>query len=254
MLQKNYRLRKYASIIAPLIGIIIIGLMISLVWFWETRGRELYFYEEVVVLNQDVKRGTIITEEMLINEKFEVDKLIDNVVIDKNQIVGLEARHFIPKDSQLHPFYFEQPQLTTDQNTLITRIPTEWLYSIPNTLRRNDEIVFYYINDSSSTDDNNTDDSLNTHSNNEGYMLVENLGKPVLTARVAYVKDSANREVQTLSSQSRMDGSSVIAEVLVLLNFEQLQLLERYVMKGGKFIIMHSEGANDSYENTFDEQ
>lgn len=245
MLQKNYRLRKYASIIAPLIGIIIIGLMISLVWFWETSGRELYFYKEAVVLNQDINRGTIVTKEMLTIEKFEVDKLIDNVIMDKNQIIGLEAKHFIPKNSQLHPYYFEQSQLTTDQNNFITRIPTEWLYSIPNTLRRNDEVVFYYINDSASKTGINNEDSFKTHSNNEGYNLVENLGKPVLTARVAYVKDSANREVQTLSSQSRMDGSSVIAEILVLLNFEQLRLLENYIKDGGKFIIMHSEGVND---------
>lgn len=246
MLQKNYRLRKYASIIAPVFGIIIIGLMISVVWFWETSGRELYFYEEVIVLNQDVKRGDIITEGMLTTKKFEADKLIDRAVMDRNQIIGLEAKHFIPKDSQLHPFYFEQSQLTTDMNTLITRLPTEWLYSIPNTLRRNDEIVFYYIKDNYTTDNDITEDALRTHSNNEGYKLVENLGKPVLTARVAYVKDSANREVQTLSSQSRLDGSSVIAEVLVLLNFEQLQLLEKYEKDGGKFIIMHSEGVNDS--------
>jgi len=245
MLQNNYRFKKYASIIFPLIGILIIGLMISLVWFWETSGRELYFYQEVVVLNQDIKRGTIISEEILSTEKFEVDRLIESAIIDKSQIIGLEAKHFIPKNSQLHPFYFEETQLTTDKNTLITRIPSEWIYSIPNTLRRNDEIVFYYIKDNSATSSENPEDSIRIRNNEDGYKLVEKLGQPVLTARVAYVKDSANREVQTLSSQSRLDGSSVIAEVLVLLNFEQLQILEQYVKDGGRFIIMHSEGTND---------
>lgn len=245
MLQTNYRLRRYVSVILPVIGILIIGLMVSLIWFWETSGREMYFYKEVVVLNQDIKRGTIISEEILVFEKYEADKLIDNAITDKNQIIGLEAKHFIPMNSQLHPFYFEESQLVTNQNSLITRIPNEWLYSIPNTLRRNDEIVFYYIKDSSATADISAEGSVKTHNDIEGYKLVEKLGKPVLTARVAYVKDSANREVQTLNSNLRLDGSSVIAEVLVLLSFEQVQLLEQYVKDGGRFIIMHSEGEID---------
>lgn len=73
-MQNSFRnkIRKNAMVIAPVIGIITIILMISLVWYWETSGRELYFYNEIIVLNSEVNKGTIITNELLSTKRLKM--------------------------------------------------------------------------------------------------------------------------------------------------------------------------------------
>lgn len=231
----------------PLIGVIIIALMLGIVWFWESTGRELYFYKNVVVLNQDVKRGALISEKMLSLKKIEADHLIENAILDSSQIIGLEAKHFIPKGSQLHSFYFESPDLLTDENTYVVRVPNEWLYSIPNTLRRKDHVLFYPI-DQTNKELNQTaninqqqDEIIHTYTLEESKEWSKRLGKEILAAKIAYVKDSANREVQTAGIQDRIDGTSIISEVLILTTPEQFQRLEQTVKDGSKLIIMYTE-------------
>lgn len=225
-LQSNLKSKflKYSVLVMPVIGLVIIALMLGIVWYWETYGREFYFYQDAVVLMQDVQRGTLITEDMLTTKKVEASQLIEQAILDKEKIIGLEAKQFIPQNAQLHPNYFETPSLMTDEDRYIVRIPNDWLYSIPNTLRRKDRVLFYLMQ---------SDEIFNHH-----------LGKVVMETTVAYVKDSANREVQTVSTQDRMDGSSVISEVLVFLTPEQVETLEKLTENGGKLIVMHSEGEN----------
>lgn len=245
-IQNNWKtkLKRYSNIVLPVIGIGLIALMLGIVWFWETNGREMYFYQEVIVLNQDVKRGTVITEGMLASEKIEADKIINNAVLDKKQIIGLEAKHFIPQKAQLHYFYFEDHDLITTDNKYIVRIPNEWLYSIPNSLRRKDNIVFYEINPDYLIEQEEENNS-NPDTYDSEDEIKEKLGKQVLQAKTAYVKDSANREVVSISNNGRIDGSSVISEVLILITPEELRRLEEKIQDGGKFIIMHTEGGKD---------
>ncbi|OEF99451.1 hypothetical protein BHF71_09065 [Vulcanibacillus modesticaldus] len=212
--------------------------MLAIVWFWETNGRERYFYQGVIVLNNDVKRGTIIKEEMLSTQKVEADKIIINAIRNKNEIIGLEAKHFIPQNTQLHPQYFEIQSLITSENRYIARIPNEWLYSIPNTLRRKDKVIFYQTN----SGDYFNQDSINTHNKESLVEIKEKLVNPILETTIAYVKDGANREVKTISYGARLDGSSVIKEVLVAISPEEFRRLEYAVMNGSKLTIMHIEG------------
>lgn len=216
-MQNSFRnkIRKNAMVIAPVIGIITIILMISLVWYWETSGRELYFYNEIIVLNSEVNKGTIITNELLSTKKVENDSINEGVVLNTNEIIGLEAKHYVPKETELHINYFESQSLLNRENAYIVRIPNEWLYSIPNTLRRKDTIVFYPVN---------TKDAV------------------ILKTQVAYVKDSGNREVQTVNTENRLDGSSIITEVSVVATLDEFKRLESTVLNGNKLIIMYSEG------------
>ncbi len=236
----------------PIIGVMTIAVMLGVIWYWEIYGRELYFYQEIVVLNQDINRGTIITEDMLTNQKIEANFLINQVIKDKNTILKLEAKQFIPKSAQLHPNFFEKTDLSTGGNTYIVRIPNEWLYSVPNTLRRKDHVLFYQINEHKFGELNKVleasqeaeDNSIQTYLPEQTENLKETVSNRLLETTVAYVKDGVNREVITVSAQDRIDGSSVIAEVMVFLRPEQLQSLEQVVNDGGKFIIMYDEGGN----------
>ncbi len=216
--------------------------MLGIVWFWETAGRELYFYKNVVVLSQDVKRGTLITENMLSLKKFEVNKIIDQAINEGNEVIGLEAKHFIPKNTQLHPFYFESPGLLIGKNKYIMRIPNQWLYAVPNSLRRKDHILLYEIGNSNLINrlDENTS-NIQTLDQKELEKIKDHI-KFVFSTEVAYVKDSANREVRTLSVEERLDGSSVISEVDIIITEEQLKTLEQSVRNGGAILILNAEG------------
>jgi len=243
------KMKRFSILIMPMIGIILISAMLSIVWYWETYGRELYFYQQIVVLNQDIKKGRLVTEDMVSTAQIEKDHLIDQVIVNKNQIIGLEAIQFIPKNAQLHPSYFENPHFTTDKNTYIVKIPNDWLYSVPNTLRRKDHVLFYQINeeqwkafDQQIEKQQAENDLIPVYSAEETEPLKEKVSNILLEAYVAYVKDSVNREVKTVSSQERYDGSSVIAEVLVYLSPQEVEKLEQAVKEGHKFILMHTEG------------
>lgn len=209
----------------PLIGITIILIMLGIIWFWETNGRQLYFYQDIVMLNQDIQKGTVINEDMLIYEKVEIDKIINEAVISADILIGLETKNFIPKGAQLHLNYFDNQEILMVEDTFIIRIPNEWLYSIPNTLRRKDNIAFYVVNNES----------------DEDTAIIES-GNPIIETKVAYVKDSANREVQTVSYEDRIDGSSIISEVSIIASPMQLNILENAINKNNKLIIMYSEG------------
>ncbi len=232
--QNRYKtkIKKFSYIITPLIGITIILLMLGIIWFWETNGRQLYLYEDVVVLNQDIQKGTTIKEDMLIYEKLEADKIINEAVLYKDILIGLETKHFIPKGAQLHLNYFDNQGIIMSDNTYIVRIPNEWLYSIPNTLRRKDNIAFYAV----TSEDKKQLEEVN---GNGEFIVSKN---PILETKVAYVKDSANREVQTVSYEERIDGSSIISEVLIIASPNQFNILEDVINRGDKLIIMYSEG------------
>lgn len=216
-LQNNFRskIRRNSSIIAPFIGIIIIILMLSIIWYWETIGRELFLYKEVIVLNRDVSKGTVIDEDILKIKKIESDNILEEAIYTKEEIIGLEAKHFLPKETQLHINYFDSQNFSNIENAYIVRVPNEWLYSVPNTLRRKDTILFYSVNE---------EDNI------------------ILKTQVAYVKDSGNREVKTVSTENRLDGSSVITEVSIVATPDEFKSLESTVSKGNKLIILYAEG------------
>jgi len=232
ILKSNYKtkIRKNAYLIMPVIGIIIIFIMLGIVWFWESNGRELYFYKEVVVLNQDIQSGTIIKEDMLQFQKVEEDKIISQAILTKEEIINLEAKNYIPKGLQLHPQFFESQELIKYKGAYIVRIPNEWLYSIPNTIRRKDSVVFYQV-DFDKNNNSVTEDIENIINKN-----------PIFETKIAYVKDSANREIKTVSTEDRIDGSSIISEVLIVATPEEFKILENAVNSGSKLIIMYSEG------------
>jgi len=237
------KLRNLSSVLLPILGIVIISSMIGLMIFWETKGRELYLYCDVIVLKEDVKRGTIITPDMITVVKMQSDNLINNPITNENDVIGFAAKHFIPKNLQLHKEFFEIPELVTKNNEFIFRIPNDWIYSVPSTLRRKDKVIFYSVN---------ADIGKKTISGHEGeiatYDPTEKINisdmQPVFSTIVAYVKDSANRELVTVSKEDRLDGSSTLSEIDVIITLDNLKQLENIINNGSKFIIMYDEGAN----------
>lgn len=251
----NYLFKqKFKSYVFSLIGVILLIATITGFVFWETRGREWALYSKVVVLNKDVYKGTLITGDMISVVPVERLSIIDESISNPDLILGKEARHFIPAYTQLHPFYFEAPALVLRPDQFIAKIPKDWIYAVPGTLRRSDKVVFYAVNPDNDARihseprtqmDGGPVPTLTTYQDVPAQIAS---GRPFYETVVAYVKDSANREVRTVSKEDRFDANANISMVEIVVTLEELRMLENAYNQGKKFIIMYSEG-EELYEN-----
>lgn len=263
-------------------GVFLIAIAIGgFIWYEWGGGREMINYQDVIVLNTDVKQGDVITEELLSIQRVDKLMVIQGIITDPATLIGKEAKHFIPAATQLHNYYFEESGLVLSEGEFIAQIPVDWTLSIPDTLRRGDQIVIYAANydqqvlenlqpkqtvvstekketpnenaasiDVKSEDANateteettKTEEVPTTPSVSETSELTE-----LLNTKVAFVKDGSNKEVVTISPNDRLDASSNIENVEIITTLEKFQQIENKIKQGGKLIVMYS---NETAEGT----
>lgn len=210
----------------------------AMIYFWETRGREQFLYSSVVVLNQSVEANVSIKSSMLGLIKINPNTLIEGAIVQKEKIIGKYSAHYIPKNSQLAPAYFKDD--TTDikkEDQYIFAIPTDWIITFPNSLRRGDMIYFYPVkivdkNEQQNKSFNNLDNIKITSQSD------------LLKSKVAYLKDSGNREVVNTPGEDRYDGSANIASIEIVTNYEGVSYLQNLAESNWKFIILYKGSVN----------
>lgn len=210
-------MKKFIKKYKKLFGMLLLILAITFFIFWEFIGRSELLHENIVVLKEDVNKGTLITLDMLTLSKIPAENYINTAINDVNSIVGLEAVHYIPAKTQLVNEYFDVPELVLDKEQKIMRLPNEWILSYPETLRRKDKIYLYAVN--------GTED-------------VKNEKLYIYNTIVAYVKDNANREVESLDT-NRLVGSSTISVIELIITDKEFKILENYANNGYKFALMY---------------
>lgn len=253
--------------ILPVIGISLMAVSIALFcWYEWLGGRELINYQDVIVLNKDLQRGQLVTENDLTYLKIDKNLVIKDSVQSENEIVGLEAKHFIPAKEQLNSKFFEDAKLLLNKGEYVAKIPAEWVLAVPDSMRRGDDIVIYAVasnnnplqqqhvatsksdlkkNDKSSTSTEQDDNEMQTMNSEEMNSINTQSLSPILATKVAYVKDSANREVVTVGDRERMDGSSAIQSVEIITTSEKFKNLETQVKNGAKLILMYSDAEEE---------
>lgn len=216
------------------------------VYYWETFGREKFLYKEVLTFKEAVARDTVITPEVakqsLVTIKVEENKLIENAITDKETIIDLATTHYIPKNAQLSPRYFESHELVLEDNQYIFKVPGDWILAMPSSIRRKDTVYFYEVSEEDTLDLNveSEENSIPTFEKLDADTL-KDLSNFVVKTTVAYAKDNANREVTTVSNQDRYDGTARISELEIVTDSEQLQKLKDSYKRGNKFIILYQE-------------
>ena len=197
--------------------------------------------ERVVVLKEDVHKGTLITADMLNVIKIDVSNHIENSIYDSDVIVGLEAKHYIPAKTQLVKEFFDSPELVLDDDEKIMKLPNEWIHSYPETLRRKDKVYLYAIKENTESIEiiENTESTENMEketvkSNNDG--SEEKLY--IFNTTVAYVKDNTNREVESLDLD-RLVGSSTVSVIEVVIRDEEFEMLKEYAGNGYTFALLY---------------
>ncbi len=202
---------KFFSTKRTTIGILLIILAVALMFFWEFYGRERFLSDEVLVLNSDYPKGTVINNEMLGTKYVDVAGRDILKAEDKESLLGKETSQFVKGDEVLYEKYFDQSGLTADstKDRYVMSVPSEWVYTYPQTLRRGDTVHFYKD------------------------------GTLVTSAKVAYAKNGSNQEVKSVDKE-RLEGSSTISQLEIIVSKEQETLLSDTVAGSGKMIILYN--------------
>ena len=192
-------------------GILLIVISLGALGFWEFWGRENLAYEQILVLRQNIPENTEIVRSLL--EVKRVENPGDQVLMEKDAaaLIGMESAQFIPAGTPLHIEFFQDPALATGGNSgqYILSIPSEWLISFPQTLRRGDEVSFYYGE------------------------------KQVTSARVAHVRDSSNQEVVS-ADDARLQATAPASQLEVVVTEAEAVKLAAMAEKGKRFMVLYS--------------
>ena len=242
-MRKNIRYRRFKlSKFFSVLGIILILAALASVYYWETSGRQHFLYSEVVVLSHSVEEGTTITSDMLDSLNIDRASIIEEAIEDKDKIIGKKASHYIPGHSQLSLAYFADEEKVLSQNEYIFTVPEGWIITIPYSLRRGDIIYFYPVKMLDETDDKKDLTQTTGYSDRKDNSDYVNYGKDfILESKVAYLKDSGNREIITISSEDRYDGSSKIATLEIIATLEDVSYLQNLADDDYKFIVLYKD-------------
>jgi len=235
---KRFKLSKFFSVL----GIIFILVALASAYYWESRGREHFLYSEVVVINQSVEEGTTITSDMLDSLKIDRASIIEEGIEDKDEVIGKKASHYIPGYSQLSLAYFADEEKVLSQNEYIFTVPEQWIITIPYSLRRGDIIYFYPVKMPDKKEDKKDLTQNAEYSSNKDVSDYGNNSEGfILESEVAYLKDSGNREIVTISAEDRYDGSSKIATLEIIATLEDVSYLQNLADDNYKFIILYKD-------------
>ena len=223
-----------------ILGFALIILAVASMILWETVGRETLRYKQVIVMAQDIKPHQTVEMDMLGIMNVPRETIIKNAVTDPKKIIGKETVSYIPMGLQLSPKFFQKTELAIGNGKYILAVPSEWLYSFPQTIRRGDKIYFYpFAEDKESVyyDKNGKASHLPTTAGVTNSVLKPGSSALVKT-NVAYVKDSSNCEVVDVKG-NRIDGSSPVSKIEVVITDIQYQKLKKAYEEGYQFVVMY---------------
>ncbi|WP_430882714.1 SAF domain-containing protein [Fusibacter sp. JL216-2] len=211
------------ELLKGIIGILLCVTSVAGIYYWESYGREEYVKEEVVVLKTSVKPLTVITNKDLTLVKIEKSGLIENPITNKKEIVGKVSKHFIPARGQLTSEYFEAQNMMPNEGEYIFQMPSDWIATLPSTLRRSDDAYLYPV-----LLDEGQDVGLSVEKKD-----------PIKCLRIAFVRNQANQEVESVNGSDRLVANSNISKIELIASIEDINELSSMRSEGYKFIVMY---------------
>lgn len=205
-------------------GMIMLVISVLFFIFWEFEGRKQLMYEDIIVLNCDAHKGMIIDQKMITKMKVSIENISSKTVMSSERIVGLEAKQFIPAGFPISEDFFGDPRLVLNEDEKIMKLPTQWIYSVPETIRRGDDIYIYSVKQ------NNELDSNFEKSKDKQFLL---------NTTVAYVKDDSNREVESIG-EDRLVGTSSVKNIEIIINEDEFLKLKEFIKSGYVLVIMYN--------------
>ena len=191
-----------------IIGLAMITVTLAAIGIWEFWGRKNISYRQVIVLREDTKAHTVISEDDIQTKKLESPSGEALTEADAENLIGMETSQYVAADTELRREYFQTSQFAVGQDSgkALMSLSSDWLLSFPQTLRRGDKVSIY----------------------NGTVKLME--------AVTAHVKDSGGQEVLSQDSQ-RMEASSALSHIEIIGSEEDLVELSKLASEGAKFTL-----------------
>ena len=191
-----------------IIGLAMITVTLAAIGIWEFWGRENISYRQVIVLREDTKAHTVISEDDIQTKKLESPSGEALTEADAENLIGMETSQYVAADTELRREYFQTSQFAVGQDSgkALMSLSSDWLLSFPQTLRRGDKVSIY----------------------NGTVKLME--------AVTAHVKDSGGQEVLSQDSQ-RMEASSALSHIEIIGSEEDLVELSKLASEGAKYTL-----------------
>lgn len=226
------------------LGILTALSVMAFIVCWEFFIKERIDSAEVVVVKagETIEKKDQITRDHLTIERRARKDLVEGVVFadQMKEVIGEDAAQVIVGNSMISTQMIDFDDLIPDESKgeAIRPIMSEWILTAPGSLRRKDRIDIYAIDRKviealdGQTSINKEGDVVVVKDEEEGEVNLEYL-EPILTdVPVLYVKDNSNREVITQNEgNARLDGSSNVGDLELLLNEEDFKKLANSVLK-----------------------
>lgn len=182
------------------IGILLMILSISSLLFWEMEGRDVILLEPVLVAKEDIAENTKLDASLFVVKGIPRENLLEGALRERDLkvLTGRQSRGDILKNSQLTWRAVWEKDFFLKEEESVFVIQPQWIAMRSSALRKDDWVDIYRADGS------------------------EKIG----TYKVAFVKDSADREVKDLSVTGeigreenwlyRTDSTSVINHIEII--------------------------------------
>lgn len=212
-------MKKILKFLLPLL--LLIG-GISFIFVFEFYLKDKVNTVPVLIASEDIKFKEMLTSENLAITNVRRSEVVNGAYIRMEEvrlteIFGMLAAIDIQRGTQIYPALIDYYNLVPNEaaGEFIAPIPNQWIFAVPGSLRRSYYADFHVVSDGS-----------------------RKIG-PILTdVRVAYTKDSSNREVRNLQ-ESEYDATANISNVEIIATSEMLGTLSEYIDRGYKLYITY---------------
>lgn len=207
------------------IGLILMVTSLAFISFWEVAGRENLAYQKVFVVESELERGDVVTADMFKVQKVDMNADIANLVTNVNEITNMQAVSYIPANTPLVYEYFKESELVLGEDEYVFKIPDKWIVSYPSSLRRGDVAYLYPL-----------DAKVEYSELDYNYDVPKEIVP--IQVRIAFVKDSSNKEVRTVGDE-RLDATSNISSLEIATTKETFTQINEYINDGKSFVIYY---------------
>lgn len=191
-------------------GVILIAAAVGALVFWESQGRSMIFETEVIAASSDIRQGDILTEQNIEVKGVGSDYVMKSALKagSYNELIGKKAKQYIPEGGQISDdFIAGDDDIVLKEDESIYCINKDMIGMVSSSLRRGDRVHIY------------------------GGAGKEDLG----TYTVAFVKDSADREVKNASELKidspleREDSNYTISSIEIVCTRDAYAQLSDYI-------------------------
>ncbi len=213
-----------------ILGALLMVVAIGGLLFWELSGREAILMEEVLVAKEDIAKGSKILEKDLVAWKvLKGNKVSGGISPEQlDQIKGKELKLSLIKNQQISAKFFEKEEMELRENQSYFVIKEPWIEMRSSVLRRGDTVEIF----GRTPQDIWGEITERTPLEQERQEALEPEGHNLISLgqyKIAFVKDSAEREVHTTDEMGvvktqhgeRLDSTSVIQHIEVICTLEE---------------------------------